>query len=285
MPRCKKPGCRKFQQRPGQYCRNHSGAISKPAPDRKMPPPTVERHVFVRLFKAGVDVQTEQLVSISQSCYKNVKKYYPEKALASGITGGRNRIDILEWAKCNRGIISKIDMEILRREQQRLSEQITAGIPEFANCVAEGANLICAPATSHSSSGNANGKIHRDCSSSDDEGLLVVELLLDDIRLDNGTVKFWPKSIYVPCEPGNRSRHIARMESKDEYQYLVASAGDIMVWDARILHQSMSNSSRSPSVKLHWFIEGSQQRVSQKGASVLEVDSDPSMGAPSPEDR
>jgi ectoine hydroxylase-related dioxygenase (phytanoyl-CoA dioxygenase family) len=203
----------------------------------------------------------------------NVKKYYPEKALASGITGGRNRIDILEWAKCNRGIISEIDLEILKKEQQRLSEQITAGIPEFANCAVDGANLICAPATSHSSSGNSNGKIHRDCSSTDDEGLLVVELLLDDIRLDNGTVKFWPKSIYVPCQAKNPSRHIAIMDSKDEYEYLVASAGDIMVWDARILHQSMSNSSRSPSVKLHWFIEGREERISQKGASVLEVDS------------
>ena len=282
MPRCKKLGCRKFQQRPGQYCRSHSDSISLPAPDRKSPPPTVERSGFLKLFKVGIDVHTEQLVGIAKSCYANLTRYYPDKALASGITGGRNRIDILAWTKDNRGIISKIDLEILKREQQRLSEQITAGIPEFAKCVADGANIICAPAKSHSSSGNANGKIHRDCSSTDDEGLLVVELLLDDIRLNNGTVKFWPNSIYVPCEPRNRSRHIARMESKDEYQYLVASAGDIMVWDARILHQSISNSSRSPSAKLHWFIEGSQQRVSQKGASVLEVDIDPSVGTASP---
>ena len=244
-----------------------------PLPKKTGGPLPPELSGLIKLYKHGVDVDTTRAVAIAEKALKLATTYYADDCLSNKV---RRRIDIEEWAATGRGIISDQELSDLTDELKIISHDITKDIPGMEHSEASEKNLVIASAKSTLASAVVRdaGPTHRDCPGVEDEGLLVCEMALTPVTLTNGTVKLYHNTTHTPCDPKHPNREVEKMTTGG-YEYMIADKGDIMVWDARILHQSMANVTGKLSCKLHWFIEGDTKRPSQRGSMVQEVEENP----------
>jgi ectoine hydroxylase-related dioxygenase (phytanoyl-CoA dioxygenase family) len=117
-------------------------------------------------------------------------------------------------------------------------------------------DLVIAGKISKSSNGHSPCPVHRDGEFKeglDNCELLTASVLLDDLNKDNGSVKFWKDSVQFPHCKKHPNRYIDK-EPDDRTYTWEGAKGTMLVWDARMLHQSLPNKSNETTLKLAWAI-------------------------------
>ena len=153
------------------------------------------------------------------------------------------------------GLINQTDFDDLMKNLQVITDVITrdVDIPGFGGlggCAHRDAGIIIAPKASRRTHEWTHGVIHRDDDMNKHGGVLAAEFVLDTITKENGSIRFWPTSLFAPCEPKHNDRYVKHLSCRE----LTAKKGSVKVWDARMLHQSLPNKGNKSTVKLLWHI-------------------------------
>jgi len=118
-----------------------------------------------------------------------------------------------------------------------------------------GASLVVAPPTiagKKSSNSWTLGPVHRDQENLTLESVYSIMIFLDKVTEENGTIKFWRGSQMVKVQPKNAPRSAEQAGLKTENCF--GPEGNVAVWDARLLHQSLPNKTKCPRNTLHVFM-------------------------------
>jgi ectoine hydroxylase-related dioxygenase (phytanoyl-CoA dioxygenase family) len=202
---------------------------------------------------------TRSILEISQPWITKVIQSLPR---TSTVTGQRN---LISPSDCD--FIDKSETRALKKLVQEATDEIALEVDGFMGAKSCAVQLVLAPAKSSKSNGWTNGPIHRDTEMWSFCGVLTATMVLGDVNQQNGSIRFWKKSTEVPFK--TNGKHNNRIISKlGEPEDLVAKKGSVMVWDSRMLHQSLANQSDQMSVKINWFIVSEAFRRQYKQLTV-----------------
>jgi ectoine hydroxylase-related dioxygenase (phytanoyl-CoA dioxygenase family) len=77
-------------------------------------------------------------------------------------------------------------------------------------------------------------------------GLYTCVYFVDEVTAENGAIEFWPYTAHVPFD---RRNPVARNEPS---QIITGPAGTLLVFDSRIVHQSLPNGTEEKRDTLTW---------------------------------
>ena len=75
-------------------------------------------------------------------------------------------------------------------------------------------------------------------------------LFLDDVRTDNGAIKFWPNSTTRLIDETHPRKSVEGLAE----EIPEADAGELFVWHARTIHQSLPNKTNKRRLGLSWYV-------------------------------
>jgi hypothetical protein len=110
--------------------------------------------------------------------------------------------------------------------------------------------LVVAPPVGGRSNSWTNGKIHRDFSSPEVPGVYSFLLCLDQITEVNGAINIWRESKYTPHNNKTPTRGLDGLD----VQTLLGPTNTVFVWDSRLLHQPLPNTSSCARRVLIWLV-------------------------------
>jgi hypothetical protein len=186
-------------------------------------------------------------------------------------TDMRGRIDLDPWMNMTKdewkmygNTISKRDVKSLSDLVQKVTEYVLQDVGStfsgFEN-LSKASNLVYLiafpkPNIPDPLLHKGKNRVHRDIDSTT-APRITVELLLDNISKDSGSVVFWPNTIQYPCDSKHSGRYVETAHEKKNVKYLHelgGKAGDVIYWDSRLLHNSIANVTDKETTKLLWYI-------------------------------
>jgi len=210
---------------------------------------------------------TKKLLQVAKRLYKPIRE-----GSTFSETNMRGRINLYPWLNMTeeerriyRHTISKRDVKSL----SYLVQKVTKYILRSVNTVYSGFEklskasylvyLIACPDPNNPDPFLYRGKdrVHRDIKETTTPRI-TVELLLDNISKDSGSVVFWPHTVQYPCDKKHSGRYVETEHEKNNVKYLHelgGEAGDVIYWDSRLLHRAMANVTDKETAKLLWYIE------------------------------
>ncbi len=117
-----------------------------------------------------------------------------------------------------------------------------------------GPSLVVAPPSlpgNKSSNAWTRGAVHRD-HEAEDSAVYSFMVLLDKVTSDNGGVTFWPNSTDTKIEEKSKLRHVNQQSLPVEL--CTGPRGNVLVWDAMIIHRSEPNRTVKPRTTMHFFV-------------------------------
>ena len=114
--------------------------------------------------------------------------------------------------------------------------------------------IIIAPAKSRISDAYAKGLLHRD---SFDSETYTCLLNLCDVTKKNGAVEIWPDTLHTTLDDNERDWRL--FKKGKESQLLTGGKGTINIFDSRLLHQSLPNSTNVDRIVLSWTLNPMSQ--------------------------
>lgn len=208
----------------------------------------------------------EELLRLAKRLYQKIRV-----KSTFGPTLIRGRIDLDPWMNMTEDEWRSYRDTITKGEAKRLSalvKKVTVYILQSVNSAFGGfedlskssdlAYLIAFPEPDNPNPLLYKGKntVHRDIDSTT-APRITVELLLDNISKDSGSVVFWPHTIQYPCDKKHRGRYVETAHEKNNVKYLHevgGEVGDVIYWDSRLLHNSIANVTDTETAKLLWYI-------------------------------
>lgn len=110
------------------------------------------------------------------------------------------------------------------------------------------AEIIVAPPASGVSNSHSKNRIHRDYHGLEHDVFMCM-LFLDKTGPDNG-IEFWPNSVGRLVDHDHPKQAIKDLES----DVPVFESGELAIWHARTLHQSLANKTDRQRLSLSWYI-------------------------------
>jgi hypothetical protein len=95
-----------------------------------------------------------------------------------------------------------------------------------------------------------HGTIHCDFSSPEVPGVYTFLLCVDEITEVNGAINIWRESKYTPHHNKTPTRGLAGLD----VQTLLGPTKTVFVWDSRLLHQPLPNTSPFARRVLIWLV-------------------------------
>jgi hypothetical protein len=136
--------------------------------------------------------------------------------------------------------------------------------PLKSKCQVLHPSIVVAPAVGSRSSAHTRSIVHRDYDTIKLSGVYTFELFLDDIEQSQPQVRFWHESKLCPLDPRNPKRDINKfgLESTD----IFGIRGTVYIWDSRILHQSLPNTTQERRRAVIWMAksESNKNKVIEK---------------------
>jgi hypothetical protein len=118
------------------------------------------------------------------------------------------------------------------------------------------ASMIIAPKSSSLSNPWTKGSVHRDFNNLEQSGVYTFLLFLDEVTVENGTIQLWKGTKLMAIDERHPERPMERIGLTPEL--LVGPEGALYIWDARLLHRSLPNSTGEWRRTLQWYVTGLQ---------------------------
>ena len=115
--------------------------------------------------------------------------------------------------------------------------------------------VVVAPAVSSRSNKWSKGKLHRDFSSVDESGVYTFELCLDEMTKKNGAIDFWSQTTKTEHDERHPDRGLEGMTAET----IVVPKNTVLVWDSRLLHQSLPNETDSERKAIIWLVNSTRK--------------------------
>ena len=114
--------------------------------------------------------------------------------------------------------------------------------------------IVIAAPDSAFSNGWTKGKIHRDFTDGNQNttGVYTFMLFVDPVTSTNGSIQFWPRSQLLGVDEKAPQRGIKKHRLSSEK--VVGPPATVVVWDSRILHRSLPNSTKNQRMSLLWTV-------------------------------
>jgi ectoine hydroxylase-related dioxygenase (phytanoyl-CoA dioxygenase family) len=94
-------------------------------------------------------------------------------------------------------------------------------------------------------------------------------IFIDEVNQANGSVEIWTNSQWIPLDEKNPQRAIAK--SGLQAQLLQGPPGTVVVFDSRILHRSLPNTTQNRRFTLVWNVS------SKDGIGTIATDEHPTL--------
>lgn len=249
MAKCKNRGCRRVRRSKSLFCSRHMPTVEpNNVPATRRPAKTTSRTLtkvkpgYVGQFIIPANVLAKIHVAVSHFKHELIERN------EDMITGQRKLFHIpTHIAALITPCLNKI-VELSRSQ----------GFPiKKAACVTKGASLVLAPEVNGRSNSWTRGLIHRDFSDVNVTGIYSFSLCLDKVTLNNGAVRIWPTTQHTPYDP----RHPKNSIKHQHYKDLTGEEGEVWMWDARLLHQSLPNSTKEKRCTLHFYVHNARDSI------------------------
>jgi ectoine hydroxylase-related dioxygenase (phytanoyl-CoA dioxygenase family) len=129
--------------------------------------------------------------------------------------------------------------------------------------------IVVAPAKSAFSNSWTKGLLHRDFLDERTSGVCTSMIFIDEVNQANGSVEIWTNSQWIPLDENNPQRGIAK--SGLQAQLLQGPPGTVVIFDSRILHRSLPNTTQNRRLTLVWNVS------SKDGIDTIETDEHPTL--------
>jgi hypothetical protein len=235
MDVCKQKGCRKCARWPYMFCSKH-------APEEDYSHPRLE---LALLAKA---VPRQQAGFFRQFLFEN-----------GDVIRGINGIvaELMNHMHLNTGhwVFSYLtikDVAAIEPFLNLIVEQarLQISFPQKTNTRIQETKLVVAPPEGGRSNSWTKGKIHCDFSSPEVPGGNSFLLCFDEITEVNGAIDIWRKSKYTPYNNKTTNRGLDGVA----VQTLLGAKNTVFVWDSRLLHQPLPNTSSFVRSVLIWLV-------------------------------
>jgi ectoine hydroxylase-related dioxygenase (phytanoyl-CoA dioxygenase family) len=163
-------------------------------------------------------------------------------------------------------------------DQRKVSDPILLSVVALAktevhfplnSCRIQTPNIVVAPAKSAFSNSWTKGILHRDFLDERTSGVCTFMIFIDEVNQANGSVEIWTNSQWIPLDEKNPQRATAK--SGLQAQLLQGPAGTVVVFDSRILHRSLPNTTQNRRLTLLWNV------ASKDGIESIETDEHPTL--------
>jgi hypothetical protein len=220
MVRCKTNGCKKHSRSPSKHCSNHTLQLRVTS-------------VGIARKKVSVGIPKKEagcfrsFVFDDEETFDSIRKIIDEEKRKMNLTTGHRstvdgeREDLIPHLK-----------SVIEQARNKVHFPLTSKHEITSHVV-----ISEAPPKGSRSSSWVVGKIHRDFKDIEVSGCYSFELMLDELTVDNGSIKFRPDSKKKAHDPKNPSRGMEAMDSQTH----VGPRDTVFVWDSRLLHQSLPN--------------------------------------------
>lgn len=156
--------------------------------------------------------------------------------------------------KLRRGVRKVVDVEASDPQElwtimEELTELARRHLPDVSDPVVFEPAVIVAPAVGNRSNGHTKGVVHGDVEP-DCPGHYSFHYFLDEVGPRNGAIAFWPTTTDVARGPDVHKG----VPKGHEREVLEGPAGALWVLDARILHQSLPNSTDVRRITISWTV-------------------------------
>ena len=172
-------------------------------------------------------------------------------------TGYRKKIQLNKNAVSAKnnpaGFLKRAEVTRLYEILQLITDEIAPGIPSFEGAKALNAEFIIAARHWGRSNGHTPGSVHRDCHNIDENGIMTAWMSYNDVTKTSGSIRFWRDSIRFPHDLKSPYNQVRR-EPMDRVLDLEAKKGNVVLFDARMLHQSLPNETDENGLRMSWFI-------------------------------
>ena len=230
--KCGNRGCRRVRKRPSLFCRWHGRSVSSAAVAR----PTTKntngqnqqvhaKHPYRAVLGTLVpEIDRAHISEIVQSTLDGEKG-----------TGSRALIPVEGGG---------LDAYLLDLTRQAIT---SIGNLRCTDPVIKKPKIVRAPAVSSESNGWTKGPKHPDQVDHTKSGLYTGIYFLDDVTAENGAIQMWPNTALLPFNPKNKVK-------KDEpSEIITGDAGTLLVFDSRIVHQSLPNKTKQNRDTVAWL--------------------------------
>jgi hypothetical protein len=202
----------------------------------------------------GLFMEVKNSSVILRSKIQELVKGWLQRAVCAGVVkiSGIRKCVMVQEELAHHRVISTREFNRLQGLLCKLSLEVVdlPGFEEFKGSRLTQIEFIVAPPKSPE---YAHKPIHRDMEEDEsDPGCLLLTLLLDEITPKNGSVRFWTDTVLFPHNRKSPGRYLS--ESRCPPKELKGEKGSLWLWDARMLHQSLPNTTEHTTNKLSWFL-------------------------------
>jgi hypothetical protein len=254
--KCANRGCQKWARGGTGLCATHSGEQAI-----KQQPATTKPHVEPQIatHRKGYF----RTFTLSQDFFLQVQSFFSSAVIP--------KLDQLDFAKHGRRqLLSFTD------DQRKVLDPILLSVVALAKTEVhfplthwkiQTPNIVVAPAKSAFSNSWTKGLLHRDFLDERTSGVYTFMIFIDEVNQANGSVEIWTNSQWIPLDEKNPQRAITK--SGLQAQLLQGPPGTVVVFDSRILHRSLPNTTQNRRLTLIWNV------LSKDGIETIETDVHP----------
>jgi hypothetical protein len=244
--KCANRGCQKYA-RGGDWCATHSATqqlgrqrattTTTPQASTTKPRVVVDRSSITRgFFKRYI---------VSQDCFLPIQSFLNSTLLPD-----------LKDDVAKRGVCMVDELKV---DEQKLLHPLLVPLISLAKLPLKHwyivqSSILVAPASSPFSNSWSKGRVHRDFLDETITGTYTFTLFFDEVTASNGAIEFWPNSQWISHDPKNPSRTIVGLQQ----EIVTGPPRTMIVWDGRILHRSLPNTTPNRRLSLLWTVASSR---------------------------
>ena len=246
--RCKNKGCRKYVRFPSpNYCSTHTLVTSCSSPPQK--PIKKRLNYMSQRKKPSAYFKNFILTDDNTFSLEALQKSINARVLPGPLDHKEQNHGVRLLFPIAGTILEEIRPFLLSVVSQARS---AAGFPLMYPLL-HAPLLVVAPPKSSKSNSWTKGSLHRDFDCIATTGVYSFFLFLDEVTAANGTIAFWRESKLIgPVDPRHPERALDKAGMSSEL--LLGNAGTVYVWDSRLLHQSLANSTDKRRLALQWLV-------------------------------
>jgi hypothetical protein len=248
MVGCKTKGCRKHARSPFKHCSRHNLQANSATIE------SVTTKAVARVTSVGVNKEVASTVGepMEKAGYFKTFLFEDERSwnsICTIICEEKSKMDIStgyrSMSRPDRPDLIPFLESVVQQARIRVHFPLSSRLQRISQVL-----ISVAPPAGSRSSFWAKGKMHRDFLDIETSGCYTFELLIDPMTLDNGAVWYWPESRKKTHDVKNPSRGMEGMDVRSP----TGPGRTVIVWDARILHQSLPNSSDQFRTAIIWLV-------------------------------
>jgi ectoine hydroxylase-related dioxygenase (phytanoyl-CoA dioxygenase family) len=256
--KCANRGCQKWARGGTGLCATHSGEQAI-----KQQPLTTKSHVAPQIATHGKGCF--RTFTLSQDFFLSVQSYFSSTVIP--------KLDQLDFSKHGRRQLLSFTAD-----QRKVLDPVLLSVVALSKTEVhfplnswkiQTPNIVVAPAKSAFSNSWTKGLLHRAFLDKRTSGVCTFMIFIDEVNQANGSVEIWTDSQWIPFDKKKPQRAMAK--SGLQAQLLQGPPGTVVVFDSRILHRSLPNTTQNRRLTLLWNVS------SEDGIETIETDEHPTL--------